>query len=42
MDPAASEENMEAFAKGKGFAKCGLAPGIGVRLATEIIIESLE
>jgi C_GCAxxG_C_C family probable redox protein len=42
MDPAASEENMEAFAKAKGFEKCGLLPGIGARLASEIIIESLE
>jgi len=42
MDPAASEENMEAFAKAKGFEKCGLVPGIGARLATEIIIESME
>jgi C_GCAxxG_C_C family probable redox protein len=42
MDPAASEENMEAFARAKGFEKCGLLPGIGARLAAEIIIESLE
>jgi C_GCAxxG_C_C family probable redox protein len=42
MDPAASEENMEAFAKARGFEKCGLLPGIGARLAAEIIIESLE
>ena len=42
MAPAASEKNMEAFAKAKGFEKCGLVPGIGARLATEIIIESLE
>jgi C_GCAxxG_C_C family probable redox protein len=42
MDPAASEENMEAFAKAKGFEKCGLLPGIGARLAAEIMIESLE
>jgi len=42
MDPAASEENMEAFAEAKGFEKCGLLPGIGARLAAEIIIESLE
>jgi C_GCAxxG_C_C family probable redox protein len=40
MDPAASPENMEAFAKAKGFEKCGLLPGIGARLAAEIIIES--
>ena len=41
MDPAASPENMEAFAKAKGFEKCGLLTGIGARLAAEIIIESL-
>lgn len=42
MDPAASPENMEAFAEAKGFEKCGLLPGIGARLASEIIIESFE
>ena len=42
MDPAASPENMEAFAKAKGFEKCGLFTGIGARLAVEIIIESME
>jgi C_GCAxxG_C_C family probable redox protein len=42
MDPAASPENMEAFAKAQGFEKCGLLPGIGARLAAEIIIESME
>lgn len=42
MDPGASEENMEAFAKARGFEKCGLAPGLGARLAAEFIIESLE
>ena len=42
MDPAASEENMEAFAKAKGFEKCSLLPGIGARIAAEIIIESME
>jgi C_GCAxxG_C_C family probable redox protein len=42
MDPAASEENMEAFARAKGFEKCSLIPGIGARLAAEIIIESIE
>jgi C_GCAxxG_C_C family probable redox protein len=42
MDPAASPENMEAFAQAKGFEKCGLLPGIGARLAAEIMIESLE
>jgi C_GCAxxG_C_C family probable redox protein len=42
MDPAASPEKMEAFAAAKGFEKCGLLPGIGARLAAEIIIDSLE
>ncbi|OGN89838.1 MAG: hypothetical protein A2Y88_03560 [Chloroflexi bacterium RBG_13_48_10] len=41
MDPAASPENMDAFAKAKGFEKCGTLTGIGARLAAEIIIESL-
>jgi C_GCAxxG_C_C family probable redox protein len=42
MDPAASPENMEAFAKAKGFEKCGVLTGIGARLAVEIIIESFS
>jgi C_GCAxxG_C_C family probable redox protein len=42
MDPAASPEAMQAFAEAKGFEKCGLMPGIGARLAAEIIIESME
>jgi C_GCAxxG_C_C family probable redox protein len=41
MDPAASPENMEAFALAKAFEKCGLLTGIGARLAAEIIIDSL-
>jgi C_GCAxxG_C_C family probable redox protein len=42
MDPGASEENMEAFAMAKGFEKCGLAPGIGARLAAGFVIESMK
>jgi C_GCAxxG_C_C family probable redox protein len=42
MDPAASPENMNAFQEARGFEKCGLLPGIGARLAAEIIIESLS
>jgi C_GCAxxG_C_C family probable redox protein len=42
MDPAASLEKMQIFAQAKGFEKCGLMPGIGARLAAEIIIESME
>jgi hypothetical protein len=41
MDPAASPEHMRSFAEARGFEKCGLLPGIGARLAAEIIIESL-
>ena len=40
MDPAAGPEKMEAFAQAKGFEKCGLLPGIGARIAAEIIIDS--
>jgi C_GCAxxG_C_C family probable redox protein len=42
MDPAASPEHMEAFAMAQGAEKCGLLPGIGARIAAEIIIDSLE
>ena len=41
MDPAASPENMATFAQAKGFEKCSLVPGIGARIAAEIIIENL-
>ena len=42
MDPAASPENMEAFAQEKGFAKCSVFPGTGARIATEIIIDRMQ
>ncbi|MBA7622700.1 hypothetical protein ES703_30082 [subsurface metagenome] len=42
MDPRASQENLEAFIKAKGYEKCTLPAGIGARLAAEIIIESME
>jgi C_GCAxxG_C_C family probable redox protein len=41
MDPAASPENMAAFAQAQGFEKCGLLPGIGARIAAELIIASI-
>jgi C_GCAxxG_C_C family probable redox protein len=41
MDPAASEQHMEAFAMAKGFEKCGVAPGTGARLAASLIIDSM-
>jgi len=42
MDPAASLENMEAFAQAQGFEKCGVFPGTGARIAAEIIIDSMQ
>jgi hypothetical protein len=39
MDPGASPENMKAFEEAKGFEKCSLVPGIGARIASEIIID---
>jgi C_GCAxxG_C_C family probable redox protein len=41
MDPGASPENMKAFEQAQGFEKCSLLPGIGARIAAEIIIESI-
>ena len=41
MDPGASPENMAAFAEAKGFEKCGLATGIGARLAAQFMIDSM-
>ena len=42
MDPRASEENFAAFKESQGFERCALPPGIGARIAAEIIIESME
>ena len=42
MDPRASQENLEAFIKAKGYEKCTLPAGEGARLAAEIIIKSME
>jgi C_GCAxxG_C_C family probable redox protein len=41
-DPMAGGENYEAFNKAQAREKCPLAPGLGARIAAEIIIESLE
>jgi C_GCAxxG_C_C family probable redox protein len=40
MDPRASQENFEAFQKARGYEKCALLPGIGARLAAEVILDS--
>lgn len=38
MDPGASPENMARFEQEKGFEKCSMLPGIGARIATDIIL----
>lgn len=42
LNPGESDEAMMTFAKEKGFEKCGLVPGTGVRLAAELIIDSMR
>jgi len=42
LNPGESEKAMIAFTNEKGFEKCGLPPGIGVRLAAEFIIDSMK
>lgn len=42
LNPGDSEEAMVAFTNEKGFEKCGLPPGTGVKLAAEIIINSMQ
>jgi len=42
LNPGESEEAMMTFTKEKGFEKCGLIPGTGVRLAAELIIDSMK
>jgi C_GCAxxG_C_C family probable redox protein len=41
-DPRGSAENFESFKRDKGYEKCSLLPGIGARIASEIIIDSME
>ena len=42
INPGDSEEAMFTFASEKGFEKCGLPPGVGVRLAAEFMIDSMQ
>ena len=42
LNPGESEQAMVTFTKEKGFEKCGLPPGVGVRLAAGIIIDSMK
>jgi len=41
-DASDIKEGYPAFVKDKGFEKCALLPGIGARLAAQIIIEDME
>jgi hypothetical protein len=41
-DPMAGPKNLEDFNNARARAKCPVAPGLGARLAAEIIIESME
>jgi len=41
-DVSDAKEGYPAFVKDKGFEKCALPPGIGARLAAQIIIEDME
>ncbi len=42
INPGHSEQEFIQFGHDKGFEKCGLPPGTGVRLAAEFIIDSME
>ena len=41
MDPRASQENFLAFQNAQGYEKCALLPGMGARLAAEVILEGI-
>jgi C_GCAxxG_C_C family probable redox protein len=40
MDPRGSQENFAAFQKAQGYEKCALPPGVGARLAAEVMLAS--
>ena len=42
LNPGESEQAMMDFTNEQGFEKCGLPPGVGVRLAAGIIIDSMK
>jgi C_GCAxxG_C_C family probable redox protein len=41
LNPGESDQAMVRFGHDKGFEKCGLPPGTGVRLAAEFMIDSM-
>ena len=42
IDARANDEEQKAFLDARGHAKCSLLPGIGARIAAEIIIQDME
>jgi C_GCAxxG_C_C family probable redox protein len=42
MNPRASKEHFEGFKKAQGFEKCALLPGVGARLAADLILSSYD
>jgi len=42
LNPGESDAAMALFSQEKGFEKCGLPPGYGVRIAAGIIIDSMK
>ena len=40
MDPRGSKENFTAFQRAKGYEKCAHPPGVGARLAADIMLDS--
>ena len=42
LNPGESDVSMMQFSKEKGFEKCGLPPGTGVRLAASFMIDSMK
>jgi C_GCAxxG_C_C family probable redox protein len=42
LNPGESDQAMVQFSHEKGFEKCGLPPGVGVRLAAEFMIDSMK
>jgi C_GCAxxG_C_C family probable redox protein len=42
LNPGESEETMATFITEKGFERCGLPPGVGVRLAAEFMIDAMN
>jgi len=42
LNPGENDETMATFITEKGFEKCGLPPGVGVRLAADFMIDAMN